>query len=66
MSYLKENPGGITQLDAARMFGCFRLAARISDLKKDGHRITSEMESRNGKTYSRYRLEKEECSQQKT
>ena len=31
--------GSITALDAMRDLGCMRLASRISDLKKDGHRI---------------------------
>lgn len=32
----------ITALEALREFGCFRLAARINDLKNDGHCISSE------------------------
>ena len=31
--------GSITALDAMRDLGCMRLASRISDLKKSGHRI---------------------------
>jgi hypothetical protein len=31
--------GSITALDAMRDLGCMRLASRISDLKKNGHRI---------------------------
>lgn len=29
----------LTPLDALRRFGCFRLGARIYDLKQDGHEI---------------------------
>lgn len=51
--------GSITAAEALSEFGCFRLAARISDLKKMGYEINSVIE--NGKnrygepiTYSRY------------
>ncbi len=32
---------GITAIEALREFGCFRLAARIFDLRKAGNRIKS-------------------------
>ena len=35
--------GSITPLDALLEFGCMRLAARIGDLKADGHTISSKM-----------------------
>ena len=31
----------ITPLDALKLFGCFRLGARIYDLKQQGHSIES-------------------------
>lgn len=31
----------ITAIEALRNFGCFRLAARIYDLRKEGHSIVS-------------------------
>ena len=37
----KGNP--ITGIEALDLFGCFRLPARIADLKKVGHIITSKM-----------------------
>ena len=43
--------GSITPLEALRDLGVYRLASRISDLKKQGHKIKSEMVSvatRNG------------------
>lgn len=52
----------ITQLDALRDFGCFRLASRISDLKREGMNIKKTMENSvsriTGKivTYARYSL----------
>jgi hypothetical protein len=41
----------ITPLEAMRYLGCYRLASRISDLKRQGYNIKSEMVSvatRNG------------------
>ena len=54
--------GSITQADAFTDLGIGRLAARISDLKRDGLKIITEMESgrnRYGKPtrYARYKLE---------
>ena len=46
----------ITPLLALRRFGCFRLGARIYDLKRDGHRIDSKLVTRRGKTFAEYRL----------
>ena len=43
--------GEITPLEAMRDLGIYRLASRISDMKKRGHKIKSEMvsvASRNG------------------
>lgn len=40
-----EQFGSITQLDALRDLGCMRLASRISDLKKQGIPIKSEVEA---------------------
>jgi len=55
LAYLK---GGntITPLEALNKFGCLRLAARISDLKK-GHPISGRMVTRNGKTFKEYYLD---------
>lgn len=32
----------LTPQDALREFGCFRLAARINDLRRDGYKINTE------------------------
>ena len=61
LRYMREN-GSITQAEAASELGCFRLGARIFDLKQDGHSIRSVSEShknRWGHTvhYARYFLE---------
>lgn len=44
LSYIEEF-GSITQLEALRDLGCMRLASRISDLKKKGYPIQSEVEA---------------------
>ena len=48
----------ITPMDALELFGCFRLGARIADLKKMGMNIESEIrkDEGTGKRYSRYWL----------
>ena len=59
LEYMKQNDG-ITSMDAYRL-GCTRLAARIADLKKDGHRITTiKRKALNGAWFAEYRLEKGE------
>ena len=53
--------GGITPSDAMMEIGCMRLAARINDLEKAGHRFIHEMVTREGQygtvRYMRYRKE---------
>ena len=44
LAYIEEF-GSITQMDALRDLGCMRLASRISDLKKQGYPIKSEVEA---------------------
>jgi hypothetical protein len=48
---------GITGLDALHRFGCFRLPARIADIKKLGHDVKREMIEVNGKRVARYWME---------
>lgn len=56
LEYMRKN-GSITPMEALRWCdGCFRLAARISNLKDAGHKITTVMTSENGKRYARYFL----------
>jgi hypothetical protein len=45
----------ITPLEALHEFGCFRLAARIKDLREEGHVIVTETVEANGKSFARYR-----------
>jgi hypothetical protein len=54
-----EHHGSITAIDALQEYGCFRLAARINDLRNRGHNIqTEEVSLANGKTIARYSLAK--------
>jgi hypothetical protein len=46
----------ITPIDALEKFGCLRLAARISDLRADGHAIVTETVKKNGSRYARYSM----------
>jgi Helix-turn-helix domain len=53
--------GSITALEALDMYGCFRLAARIYDLRKLGHLIiTVRIITGNGKNIAEYHLLKQE------
>lgn len=57
LAMLKSNPEGITPLDALRWCGSLRLAARISELRREGHRIETVIErTPNGSNVARYRL----------
>ena len=48
----------ITPLDALEDYGCFRLGARIYDLRREGHPIQTEnfRDPQSGKHYARYWL----------
>lgn len=57
LGYLRTG-AEITPLDALQRFGCFRLAARINELRKDGHPIATRMQkTTTGKDIAAYRLE---------
>jgi hypothetical protein len=58
-----EVHGSITPLDALQLYGCFRLASRIWDLKAQGHDIRTENASSNGKTYAKYVLARKTAEQ---
>ena len=44
----------ITPLQALKSYGCYRLAARIHDLKDKGHDIKTTMRQRHGKRFAAY------------
>lgn len=52
-----ENGNKITSLEALQLFGCFRLASRVHDLRERGHNIMKEMIIQpNGKRVAQYSL----------
>jgi len=53
LKHLKRGP--LTPLQALKLYGCFRLAARVYDLKGDGHDIrTRTVVSSDGTRYAQY------------
>ena len=53
LNYLKSG-NKLNPLQALKKFGCFRLGARIFDLKEQGHNIESTLITKKGKTFSEY------------
>jgi hypothetical protein len=52
-----QDGNGITPMDALELCGCFRLSARIADLKKRGYEIiTEKVKVEGGKYVARYHL----------
>ena len=49
-----EHRGSITPIEALNELGCFRLAARIEELRRAGHSIRTTIEKRKGKRWARY------------
>jgi hypothetical protein len=52
------NGRSITQLEALNMFGCFRLAARIANIREEGLDIVTDMITVNDKRIAQYYLSK--------
>ena len=55
LGYLQSR-GSITAIEALQEFGCFRLAARINDLRAKKHNIETYVAKENGKKFAIYRL----------
>lgn len=53
---LLKNGHSLTQYQAAQLLGCYRLAARIHELREMGHDIVSIRQRNNNKTWAEYRL----------
>ena len=51
-----QRHGSISPLEALEQFGCFRLAARIADLRAKKHNIETYVGKENGKKFAIYRL----------
>jgi hypothetical protein len=57
LAYLIQHESGITPREAAEKFACWRLASRISELKRDGHLIAVTLEGNAaGSRHARYHL----------
>lgn len=59
LAYLKAG-NRITPIEALERFGCFRLAARIHDLRQSGHQIERELVYDGPVSYARYYMEKKQ------
>ena len=60
LNYL-ESGGSLSPIEALNKFQCFRLAARVRDLRKAGHDIQTEMKrQKNGKKIAVYSIPKTE------
>ena len=55
LRHLREH-NSITPMEALEEFGCYRLAARIYDLRVAGHPIHTVMITHDGSRYARYIL----------
>lgn len=56
INYLQQGKT-LTSLEALKLFGCFRLSARIAELKNQGFNIIANNIKENGKTFAEYRLD---------
>ena len=56
LQHLKRGP--ITQLQAFELYGCWRLAARVHDLRGKGHDIQTRIVDAGEKHYAQYWLKK--------
>lgn len=50
------NGKSITPMEALNMFGCFRLSARIANLREEGLEVVTDMVTINDKRVARYYL----------
>lgn len=51
-----ERGRAITPMEALGLFQCFRLAARIAELRTDGHPIETRLVAKAGKRFARYSM----------
>ena len=55
--YHLRNIGPITPLEALNLYGCFRIASRINELRQQGYDINTTIVSDGNKRYASYSLE---------
>ena len=57
LALLERHPqSGVTQQQAIAVLSCYRLAARIADLRAEGYPIVAESVTQGGVRFARYRL----------
>ena len=57
LELLRRHPqSGVTQQQAIAVLKCYRLAARIADLRAEGYNIESTSETYQGRRFARYTL----------
>lgn len=61
LAHLKKF-GSITPLDALQLFGCFRLSARIYDLREQGYNIVTDRVKGKNKQFASYRLKRKRAA----
>ena len=54
IKHLKKK--SITAIQALNLYGCFRLAARVKDLRNLGYKIRTDIVTDNAKRFARYSL----------
>jgi len=54
-AYLSKGKS-ITPMDALKKFGCFRLSARIKNLRDEGLNISTKYVTKEGKTFASYSI----------
>ena len=52
-----ERGESITPLEALKKYNCFRLGARIHNLREKGLKIKTDLVTKNNKTFAEYKLE---------
>lgn len=52
--YHLHNVGELTAIEALNRYGCFRLASRINDLRRDCHKIETRKVKNGKKSYAAY------------
>ena len=62
LDWLQRRP--LTALEALQHLGCFRLAARVEELRRLGHNIITETVNVGPKSYARYFLIKGKTNEQ--
>ncbi len=60
LQMLKRGP--VTPIDALQEIGCFRLSARIKELRESGYNIHTELAFSGGKRYAVYTLREKQTA----